>query len=124
MLTFPFAWRPRPRLGRDGELLRQLTRLVVETVLDFYALRAAASGQRGARSGAVAVVQRTSSDMRLHPHLHLHLHLHLVVLDGTWVEEGVSWCGRGSLTCGRERWGRSWNGAWGGSRGTCAGSAC
>ena len=44
--------------------------------------RAAEEGWPGAKSGAVTVVQRTSSDLRLNPHLHL------VVLDGAWHEDG------------------------------------
>jgi len=39
--------------------------------------RAAQEGGPGAKSGAVSVVQRTSSDLRLNSHLHL------IVLDGT-----------------------------------------
>ena len=57
-------------------MLGRLTRIVVETVLRFYAARAAQEGRLGAKGGAVTVVQRTSSDLRLNPHLHL------VVLDG------------------------------------------
>jgi len=91
VLTFPFSWRPR--LGSDGELLRRLTRLAIATVLDFYTERAAAAGRLGARSGAVAVVQRTCSDLRLNPHLHL------IVLDGSWSEEAdeLVWDGLGHL---------------------------
>ena len=87
VLTFPFPWRRR--LAQDGALLGRLTRLVVETVLAFYAARAAEQGGRGAKSGAVTVVQRTSSDLRLNPHLHL------VVLDGAWHEDGdeLAWEG-------------------------------
>jgi hypothetical protein len=48
----------------------------------FYAVRAAASGVSGAKTGAVTVVQRTSSDLRLNPHLHV------VFLDGTYHGEG------------------------------------
>ena len=54
----------------------------METVLAFYAARGALQGSSGAKSGAVTVVQRTSSDLRLNPHLHL------VVLDGAWHEDG------------------------------------
>jgi hypothetical protein len=71
VLTFPFAWRSR--LGQDGALLGTLTRLFVQTVQSFYAQRAAASGVSGAKTGAVTVVQRTSSDLRLNPHLHVVL---------------------------------------------------
>jgi hypothetical protein len=35
-----------------------------------------------AKSGAVTVVQRTSSDLRLNPHLHV------VLLDGVYYEQG------------------------------------
>jgi Putative transposase len=65
----------------------------VETVLAFYAARAAQEGELGAKTGAVTVVQRTSSDLRLNPHLHL------VVLDGTWHEDGgeLAWEGLGHL---------------------------
>ena len=72
VLTFPFAWRKR--LAYDGELLGALTRIFVETVLRFYA-------RPGERTGAVTVVQRTSSDLKLNPHLHV------VFLDGVYREE-------------------------------------
>jgi hypothetical protein len=63
VLTFPFAWRRR--LAQDGALLRTLTRLFVDTVHSFYAKRAAVAcdvSASAAKSGAVTVVQRTSSD--------------------------------------------------------------
>jgi hypothetical protein len=74
-------------------LLGRLTRIVVETVLAFYAARAAQDGGRGAKSGAVSAAQRTSSDLRLNPHLHL------IVLDGTWREQDgeLAWEGLGHL---------------------------
>jgi Putative transposase/Transposase zinc-binding domain len=91
VLTFPFSWRRR--LAQDAALLGRLTRIVVETVLRFYAARAAQQGGLGAKTGAVTVVQRTSSDLRLNPHLHL------VVLDGAWHEDGgeLAWEGLGHL---------------------------
>jgi hypothetical protein len=91
VLTFPFSWRRR--LAQDAGLLGRLTRIVVETVLTFYAARAAQEGRLGAKSGAVTVVQRTSSDLRLNPHLHL------VVLDGAWYEAGgeLAWGGLSPL---------------------------
>lgn len=91
VLTFPFSWRRR--LAQDGVLLGRLTRLAVETVLAFYARRAAQRGGLGAKTGAVTAVQRTSSDLRLNPHLHL------VVLDGAWHEQGgeLAWEGLGHL---------------------------
>jgi hypothetical protein len=63
VLTFPFSWRRR--LSQDGALLGRLTRITVETVLAFYADRAAQEGGLGAKSGVVTAVQRTSSDLRL-----------------------------------------------------------
>jgi hypothetical protein len=62
-LTFPFPWRRR--LAQDGALLGNLTRIFVETVHAFYAERAAREGALGAKTGAVTVVQRGSSDLRL-----------------------------------------------------------
>ena len=79
VLTFPFAWRHR--LARDGALLSDLTRLFVDTLLAFYARR---DGARGAKTGAVTVVQRASSDLRLNPHLHV------LFLDGAYHEAGGS----------------------------------
>jgi hypothetical protein len=94
VLTFPFAWRRR--LAQDGALLRTLTRLFVDTVHSFYAKRAAlACGAMAsaAKSGAVTVVQRTSSDLRLNPHLHV------VFLDGAYYEQGpqLAWQALGHL---------------------------
>jgi hypothetical protein len=87
VLTFPFSWRRR--LAQDGALLGRLTRLFVQTVHAFYAERAAREGAMGAKTGAVTVVQRTSSDLRLNPHLHA------VFLDGAWHEPGgeLTWQG-------------------------------
>ena len=50
VLTFPFSWRRR--LAQDGALLGRLTRMVVETVLAFYAARAGTVGsaRRAAQS--------------------------------------------------------------------------
>jgi hypothetical protein len=80
VLTFPFPWRPR--FAQDGEVLRRLTQIFVDTVQAFYARRAALAGARGAKTGAVTAVPRTSSDMRLNPHLHT------IALDGAWSEQG------------------------------------
>ena len=81
VLTFSFPWRRR--LAQDGALLGALSRIFVKRVGAFYAKRAADGGAAGAKSGAVTVVQRTSSDRRRSPHLHV------VVLDGTSHEEGA-----------------------------------
>jgi hypothetical protein len=81
VLTFPFSWRRR--LAQDGALLGRLTRIFEETVQTFYAESAARDGIRGAKTGSVTVVQRTSSDLRLNPHLHL------IALDGAYDEQGA-----------------------------------
>jgi hypothetical protein len=80
VITFPFGWRKR--LGYDAELLGALGSRFVKTVLGFYAERLAKAGFPGGQSGAVAVVQRTSSDMKLAPHLHV------LLLDGVFREQG------------------------------------
>jgi hypothetical protein len=65
VLTFPFSWRRR--LAQDGKLLGRLTRVVVETVLTFYAARAAQEGgarredRRGHRSAEDLVRSATES---------------------------------------------------------------
>jgi hypothetical protein len=82
VLTFPFPWRRR--LAQDGALFGALTRILVESVERLYQEREKRRGVRGvAKSGAVTVVQRTSSDMRLNPHLHV------VFLDGAYHEDGA-----------------------------------
>jgi Putative transposase len=82
VLTFPFPWRRR--LAYDGALLSALNRIFVETVHTFYTRRAAIGGAPGAKTGAVTVVQRTSSDLRLNPHLHV------IFLDGAYHEDGAA----------------------------------
>jgi hypothetical protein len=57
-------------------LLGVLGRIFVDTVLMFDARRA---GLPGAKTGAVTVIQRTSSDLRVHPHLHV------LFLDGAYM---------------------------------------
>jgi len=87
VLTFPFAWRRR--LAQEGELLVRLTRIFVETV---HAFCAESRGVRGAKTGAVTVVQRTWSDLRLNPHLHV------VFLDGAYTSTMASSPGKSSVT--------------------------
>ena len=84
VLTVPFPWRKR--LAYDGALLGAVTRICVSTVLGFYRERLRKEGVTGGQSGAVVVVQRTSSDLKLHPHLHV------LFLDGAYAESesGVS----------------------------------
>ena len=114
VLTFPFSWRRR--LAQDGALLGRLTRIAVETVLTFYAARAAQEGGLGAKGGVVTAVQRTSSDFRFNPHLHM------IALDGAWREQDgvLAWEGLGHL--GPAKWARCWS-AWSGAwRDTFAGA--
>ncbi len=79
VLTVPFAWRKR--LGYDGPVLGALVRKFADAVLSFYRRRAEKTGLRG-QSGAVLVLQRTSSDLRLNPHVHA------VFLDGVYSDGG------------------------------------
>jgi hypothetical protein len=53
----------RKRLGYGGALLSALTRIFVKTLLGFYRERGGAA-PRG-QCGAVAALQRTSSDLKL-----------------------------------------------------------
>jgi hypothetical protein len=57
-----------------------LSRICVDAVHTLYAERAAACGALTAKTGAITVVQRTSSDLRLNPHLHV------VFVDGAYHE--------------------------------------
>jgi len=82
VLTVPFAWRAR--LAYDGELLSAVTRVCVSTILAFYGARMKFDGVTGGQSGAVVVVQRTSSDLKLNPHLHI------LFLDGVYREPDAS----------------------------------
>ncbi len=80
VLTFPFAWRATR--ARNGALLGSLTRVFEQTVQSFYKHRARMEGRAGAKTGWVAILQRTSADLRLNPHVHA------VFLDGAWYEQG------------------------------------
>jgi hypothetical protein len=88
VLTFPFPWRRR--LAQDGALLGALTRVFVQSVEKLYARR---SANGNGKTGAVTVVQRSSSDMRLNPHLHT------VVLDGAYQQNGdaLTWTELGHI---------------------------
>jgi len=94
VLTFPFAWRAT--LARNGALLGSLTRIFEETVQSFYTRRARLEGHGGAKTGSVAVLQRSSADLRLNPHVHA------VFLDGAWYEQGdeLAFAGLGHLRTG------------------------
>lgn len=77
VLTIPHELRRR--LAYDGKLFGAVSRLFIDSVLGWYRRRLADEGASGGRSGAVVVMQRTSSDLRLNPHLHA------VLLDGVFV---------------------------------------
>lgn len=77
VLTVPFELRLR--LAYDGKLLSAVSRIFVSSVLGWYRRRMREEGAPKGRSGAVTVVQRTSSDLKLNPHLHG------VFLDGVYV---------------------------------------
>ena len=78
VLAVPFAWRGR--LEFDGVLLGAVVRKFADAVLAFYRRRVAEEHGVVGQSGAVLVVQRTSSDLRLNPHVHA------VLLDGVHHE--------------------------------------
>ena len=77
VLTFPFSLRSR--LAYDGELLGAVGHLFTDSVLGFYRRRMALDGFTRGRSGAMNVVQRTSSDLKLAPHFHT------LALDGLYT---------------------------------------
>ena len=79
VLTVPFAWRSR--LGFDGALLGAVVRKFADAVLAFYRRRLLEEDGIKGQSGAVLVVQQTSSDLRLNPHVHA------VFLDGVHHED-------------------------------------
>ncbi len=77
VVTFPFELRAR--LAYDSKLLAAVTRIAIDSVLGFYKRRMRDVDGVVGQSGAVSVVQRTSSDLRLNPHLHA------ILLDGVFV---------------------------------------
>jgi Putative transposase len=79
VLTVPFAWRSR--LGFDGAPLGAVVRKFADAVLAFYRRRLVEDDGVKGQSGAVLVVQRTSSDLRLNPHVHA------VFLDGVFHDD-------------------------------------
>jgi hypothetical protein len=81
VLTVPHALRAR--LAFDGELLGEVSRVFAEVVLGHYRRWMTDRGYARGKSGAITVVQRVSSDLRLNPHLHS------VVLDGVYVSNGA-----------------------------------
>lgn len=77
VLTLPYQLRAR--LGFDGKLLGAVTRIFVDSVLGWYRRGLRPGARERAESGAVVVVQRASSDLKLNPHLHV------IFLDGVYV---------------------------------------
>ena len=77
VLTLPFELRGL--LAYDAKALGAVSRIFVDSVLGFYSRRLRATAPRG-QGGAVTVVQRASSDLRLNPHLHA------VFLDGIFTD--------------------------------------
>jgi len=75
VFTVPFEIRHR--LAYDGKLLGAINRIFVDTVLRFYQSK---FGEHG-KGGAMSVVQRCSSDLKLNPHVHA------ILLDGVFVEK-------------------------------------
>jgi hypothetical protein len=69
-LRFPLAF--------DGALLGQVVRIFVDTVDGWYRRRHVERGLPPGETGAVAVIQRANSDLRLNPHIHA------VCLDGVY----------------------------------------
>ena len=82
VITFPFELRAR--LAYDGKLLAAVTRITIDSILGFYKRRMRDVDGVVGQSGAVSVVQRTSSDLRLNPHLHA------IVLDGVFATDNGS----------------------------------
>jgi len=82
VVTFPFELRAR--LAYDGKLLAAVTRIAIDSVLGFYRQRMRDVDGVVGQSGAVSVVQRVSSDLRLNPHLHA------IVLDGVFATDNGS----------------------------------
>ncbi len=82
VITFPFELRAR--LAYDGKLLGAATRIAIDSVLGFYKRRMRDVDGVPGQGGAVSVVQRVNSDLRLNPHLHA------ILLDGVFVSDNGS----------------------------------
>jgi hypothetical protein len=80
VVTVPFPLRFP--LAFDGKLLGQVVRIFTDTVAGWYRRRHADLGLPAGESGAVTVIQRANSDLRLNPHLHT------VFLDGIYGPDG------------------------------------
>ena len=76
-MTLPFPLRFP--LAFDGKLLGQVLRIFIDTVASNYRRRVADRGIADGESGAVTVIQRANSDLRLSPHFHV------LQLDGVYA---------------------------------------
>jgi hypothetical protein len=77
VLTLPFSLRFP--LAFDGKLLGQVLRIVIDTIAANYRKRQTERGIVDGQSGAVTVIQRANSDLRLSPHFHV------LQLDGVYA---------------------------------------
>ena len=68
LVTMPFPLRFP--LAFDGKLLGQVVRIFTDTIAGWHRKRHADRGLPAGESGAVTVIQRANSDLRLNPHLH------------------------------------------------------
>jgi hypothetical protein len=80
VLTMPFPLRFP--LAFDGKLLGQVVRIFTDTVASWYRRRHVDIGLPAGETGAVTVIQRANSDLRLSPHFHT------VFLDGLYSPDG------------------------------------
>ena len=76
VLTLPFELRAA--LAYERNLMGAVARIFADSVMGWYRRRLA-EGVPEARGGAVTVIQRCSSDMKLNPHLHV------ILVDGAYV---------------------------------------
>jgi hypothetical protein len=76
VLTLPFELRAA--LAYERNLMGAVARIFADSVMGWYRRRLA-EGVPEARGGAVTVIQRCSSDMKLNPHLHV------ILVDGIYV---------------------------------------
>jgi hypothetical protein len=79
VLTMPFPLRFP--LAFDGKLLGQVVRIFTDTVATWYQKRHVERGLPAGEFGAVTVIQRANSDLRLNPHLHT------IFLDGIYAAD-------------------------------------
>ena len=86
VLTLPFPLRFP--LAFDGKVLGEVLRIFMDTVACWYRERQADRGLPAGEGGAVAVIQRANSDLRLNPHVHA------LFLDGLYAPDGD---GRGQM---------------------------